>query len=200
VAAGCELVRPAGNFVSLLHSYFPSCTRNPQSSAFSRLSVARRFNIVATNQAHAFRIPLSRQCAMTLRDKADQAAPATWPAAAIFGVHPSALQIARVGTRRRSGQFEFRMRLVRTIRRDPRARSSPVRTATDARCASRTGARLPGCSSRAAKAMPASSDAGAVPLSATRGGWTAGRTAFFVRFCGYLTTKIPAENLSVFSA
>jgi hypothetical protein len=99
------------HFSSLLHNYFPSCTRNPQPPSFSHLSATRPFNIVATNRAHAFCIPLSRHCATTPRDKAHQAAPATWPAAAIFGVHPPALQIARVEPRRRSGQFEFRLRL-----------------------------------------------------------------------------------------
>ena len=62
-----------------------------------------------------------------------------------------------------------------------RAATSPVRTATSVPRASRSSPRLPVRSSRAAKATPASTDAGAVPQSAARGWLARGSHFVFLR-------------------
>ncbi len=129
--------------------------------------------IVAPNWAQAFRVPLSRLCAMTPRDNAITAAPAVRPDAAIGNALLLALEMAHVEARRRPGQFDHCVRLVRTIRGDHVARQPPLSVlATSAPRALRASVRLPVRSPRATIAEPASTDAGAVPQSATRG-WLA---------------------------
>ena len=102
---------------------------------------------------------------MTPRDNAITAASAVRPEAAVSSAFPSGLEMAHVEARRRSGQFEFRVRLsADNPLRSCRARSFPSPHGNKRMLPPAYWNSSAGPLYGATKAMPASTDAGAVPL------------------------------------
>lgn len=145
-----------------------------------RLRLAPCSNIVAPNWAQAFRVPLSRQCAVNPRDKANSVAPAVRPKIAVFVAILSASETASCGCAPPFGSVRDLGAFCADIpRRSSCAENPPLSVRQQAHSAPRAPAldcqhalaeRRKRCPRR-----PTSELCFRVRLA---GGWPAGRTAF----------------------